>query len=49
MDGMAACMMHGYLIESKRREQVSYEAFIEKYPHWEDFHKQREAKRREKR
>ena len=36
------------LIESKRREQFNYEAFIEKYPLWEDFHKQREAKRKER-
>ena len=35
-------------IESKRREQFYYEASNIKYPFWEDFNKQREAKRREK-
>ena len=37
------------LIENRRLEQFDYEAFIEKYSHWEDIHKQCESKRRGKR
>ena len=48
-DGIDSLCDAWLLIESKRREQFNYEAFIEKYPLCEDFHKQREAKEKKKR
>ena len=47
-DGIDSLYDTWLLNESKRREQSDFEAFIKKYLLWEDFHKQREGKRREK-